>query len=226
MATAEDLIRIATSHLGEDGPENSCVSNGAARWLREAGIDYPSISYSAADVAQALGTNYGGPKTTDAYVTALATLAKRGEHGFTWVDADQAQLGDLLIWPDYDHVSVYVELTGGNYRSIGSGTPNGKVSTQPAASGGNPASYFIGAVRPPYVAAPAQPAPAPAPEPEPAPAPPPARTHTVVSGDTLWDIAGDELGDHTRWPEIYELNKGTIGGNPDLILPGQVLTLP
>lgn len=65
--------------------------------------------------------------------------------------------------------------------------------------------------------------PAPAPTPEPAPA---GNTYTVVEGDTLWDIAAAHLGDPNRYPEIYELNKGVIGDDPNLILPGQVLTLP
>lgn len=65
----------------------------------------------------------------------------------------------------------------------------------------------------------------PAPEPQAAPSPA-DRTHTVVPGDTLWDIAAAELGDATRWPEIYALNTETIGPDENLILPGQVLRLP
>ena len=53
-----------------------------------------------------------------------------------------------------------------------------------------------------------------------------AKTYTVVSGDTLWKIAQKTLGDGSRWREIYELNKGTVGSNPDLIYPGQVYNLP
>lgn len=67
--------------------------------------------------------------------------------------------------------------------------------------------------------------PTPAPTPDPAPSPS-GNTYTVVEGDTLWDIAESHLGDATRWPEIYALNAAVIGDNPDLILPGQVLTLP
>lgn len=66
-------------------------------------------------------------------------------------------------------------------------------------------------------------------EERPTPPPPPPeqkRTYTVVSGDCLWDIAAAQLGNPNRWPEIYELNKGVIGGNPNLIYPGQVYTLP
>ena len=53
-----------------------------------------------------------------------------------------------------------------------------------------------------------------------------SRTYRVRAGDTLWDIADDQLGDATSWPEIWERNAGDdMGGgrifdDPDLILPG------
>ncbi len=50
-------------------------------------------------------------------------------------------------------------------------------------------------------------------------------TYTVKKGDTLWDIAGVKLGDPYQWPKLYALNQDQIK-NPDLIHPGQVLTLP
>jgi LysM repeat protein len=50
------------------------------------------------------------------------------------------------------------------------------------------------------------------------------RTVVVVKGDTLWDIAERELGDATRWPELWSENQDQID-NPDLIFPGQVLTI-
>lgn len=49
--------------------------------------------------------------------------------------------------------------------------------------------------------------------------------YTVKSGDCLWNIAKKYLGDGSRYNEIYELNKDKIT-NPNLIYPGQVLTLP
>ena len=52
------------------------------------------------------------------------------------------------------------------------------------------------------------------------------RTYTVVSGDCLWNITKYYTGDGSRWPELYELNTGIVGSNPNLIYPGQVLTLP
>jgi len=51
-------------------------------------------------------------------------------------------------------------------------------------------------------------------------------TTTVQRGDTLSALAGRYLGDTARWREIYVLNRAVIGDDPDLILPGQLLTLP
>lgn len=50
-------------------------------------------------------------------------------------------------------------------------------------------------------------------------------TYTVKSGDCLWNIAKKQLGDGSRWKEIYELNKDKIT-NPNLIYADQALTMP
>ena len=50
-----------------------------------------------------------------------------------------------------------------------------------------------------------------------------ARTHTVVSGDTLFNIAKQYLGDGNRYPELAAAN-GIA--NPDHIEVGQVITIP
>jgi nucleoid-associated protein YgaU len=50
------------------------------------------------------------------------------------------------------------------------------------------------------------------------------RTYTVQSGDTLSGIAQQQLGDASRWPEIFLLNRSIR--HPDRISPGQVLILP
>jgi nucleoid-associated protein YgaU len=52
-----------------------------------------------------------------------------------------------------------------------------------------------------------------------------AATYTVVSGDSLSKIAKRHYGDAAKWKQIYEANRDMIK-NPDLIYPGQVLTLP
>ena len=56
--------------------------------------------------------------------------------------------------------------------------------------------------------------------------------YEVVPGDTLWDIAQSHLGDPFRWPEIYNLNKGSPQpdgralSDPHWIYPGWRFELP
>jgi nucleoid-associated protein YgaU len=47
-------------------------------------------------------------------------------------------------------------------------------------------------------------------------------TYTVVSGDTLSQIAAEH---GTTWQHLYQQNQNVIGGSPDDILPGQTLQL-
>jgi nucleoid-associated protein YgaU len=54
---------------------------------------------------------------------------------------------------------------------------------------------------------------------------PPARLYLVRRGDTLSGIAQRELGDASRWPEIFARNREVIS-DPDRIVPDQALILP
>lgn len=61
----------------------------------------------------------------------------------------------------------------------------------------------------------------------------PAQNVVVRHGDCLWDIArrflpagASDAAIAAAWPAWYETNRVTIGPDPDLILPGQVLTVP
>lgn len=71
--------------------------------------------------------------------------------------------------------------------------------------------------------------------------PPPDRTRshgqtdvvTVRAGDSLWALAAHELGDTATaddiaaaWPQWHRTNHAVIGDNPNLIRPGQHLTIP
>lgn len=52
------------------------------------------------------------------------------------------------------------------------------------------------------------------------------KTHTVVYGDCLWNIAKKYYGDGAKYTVIYNANKKIIGSNPNVIKVGQVLTIP
>lgn len=51
------------------------------------------------------------------------------------------------------------------------------------------------------------------------------RTYTVKSGDCLWNIAKQFYGNGAQYNKIYSANTDKIK-NPNLIYPGQVLTIP
>ena len=50
-------------------------------------------------------------------------------------------------------------------------------------------------------------------------------TYVVVAGDSLSKIAKRQYGDMNQWRRIYEANRDQIK-DPDLIHPGQKLTIP
>ena len=49
--------------------------------------------------------------------------------------------------------------------------------------------------------------------------------YEIASGDSLWKIAAEHLGDGNRYPEIFEANREVIQ-DPDLIFPGQKIRIP
>lgn len=50
-------------------------------------------------------------------------------------------------------------------------------------------------------------------------------THTVVRGDTLWDLADNYYNDPFQWRRIWEANRDKIN-DPNLIYPDQVFAIP
>jgi hypothetical protein len=57
-----------------------------------------------------------------------------------------------------------------------------------------------------------------------APSPEAAGSYTIKQGDTLWDISNIFLKDPFLWPFIWKANPSIT--NPDLIYPGNKLTIP
>lgn len=53
-----------------------------------------------------------------------------------------------------------------------------------------------------------------------------AVSYVVKKGDCLWSIAGNMMGDSTKWDAIYEKNKDVIGEDPGYIMPGMELEIP
>ncbi|MCA4132276.1 LysM peptidoglycan-binding domain-containing protein [Arthrobacter sp. M4] len=59
------------------------------------------------------------------------------------------------------------------------------------------------------------------------------RDVVVTAGDTLWNIAAEDLGPLAtdveiarEWPRWHDTNRGVIGDDPNLLRPGQVLHAP
>lgn len=52
------------------------------------------------------------------------------------------------------------------------------------------------------------------------------KTYTVKKGDCLYNISRQFYGNPNQWQKIYQANKNIIGGNPNLIYPGQTFTIP
>ncbi len=54
----------------------------------------------------------------------------------------------------------------------------------------------------------------------------PPHSHVVRTGESLWSIAEGQRWPGTRWQQIWSMNRAVIGGDPNLIRPGQRLRMP
>lgn len=110
MTTAQQYAQIGLSHLGEPGPDNTCLSNGVQRWAKEGGLPQ-------------LGNN-------TATVSVYRKAAK--DAGYYHTDIPNIQVGDVLDWAFLNgiigHVSVCTAVKGGMVTSVASGTSRGVIS--------------------------------------------------------------------------------------------------
>ncbi|WP_331732296.1 LysM peptidoglycan-binding domain-containing protein (plasmid) [Streptomyces avidinii] len=182
----------------------------------------------AATAVQTAGTSSAGAAQTAAAAEqdAWPTHTVTGDSELPWDLAEQ-YLGSGPRWKDIAALNPSVHQLAAGDQFLPKGTvirlPADANIAKPAAPAPAPAQAG------PETAAPAQqPAQAAPTDANPAAAP---ADHVVKSGENLWGIA-DEHGDPEDWPKIFEANKGKSlpgGGtfdNPDLIVPGQKLTLP
>lgn len=56
--------------------------------------------------------------------------------------------------------------------------------------------------------------------------PEPIKTYTVKSGDSLWKIAQEHLGNGTLYPKIIAANSSKLKDEKSVIHPGDVLVIP
>jgi cell wall-associated NlpC family hydrolase len=152
--------------------------------------------------------------------------------GMTHVPQSAMRPGDLILW-DFpgagaspNHVTMY--LGAGQTIEIHV-RPGNDVTISSVASRQRSGS-IVAVVRPEPNVNPAPPVSGkpkpPAPKPAPVPGNGTGTRYTVQPGDYLSKIAAKVYGDSRQWRKIYDANRSVIGGNPDLILPGQVLNLP
>ncbi|MET9324842.1 LysM peptidoglycan-binding domain-containing protein [Streptomyces sp. NPDC003038] len=182
----------------------------------------------AATAVQTAGTSSAATAQTAAAAEqdAWPTHTVTGDSELPWDLAEQ-YLGSGPRWKDIAALNPSIpELTAGDQflpKGVVIRLPADANITKPAAPASAPSQAA------PETAGPAQ---------QPAQAAPTdaklaadQAEHVVKPDENLWGIA-DEHGDPEDWPKIFEANKGKAlpgGGtfdNPDLIVPGQKLTLP
>lgn len=190
------------------------ISGEEINILKEAGLTDVSFELLLPQVSYPF-TN-GGAESASYYLSLFEQL-KTSKEPFQWILNRQKPNGDLFHYTNLtvsmenyeitDDASagfdVKVKINLKQYRTYGTKT----VTIQEATSSSETATATIQEASRSTTSAPQQ------------------STYTVVSGDSLWNIAKKYLGDGSRYTEIYELNKDKIT-NPNLIYPGQVLTLP
>lgn len=197
--------------------------NGAYRLVLQE--DGNLVLYAGGDAVWATGTN--GRNAVRAEVQDDGNFVLYTDGGEAVWASDTKGAKKVLLVLQNDRNLVLYSKEGPVWRS-GTETdepPQAPEPTKPAKPTEQPAAAPPAGAEVSHAAA-EEPAPAPveeAPAAPPPPPPPAPRTYTVVSGDTLWAIAERYYGDGSKYPQIAQASGIS---NPDLIHPGQVLTIP
>ncbi|EST18017.1 LysM peptidoglycan-binding domain-containing protein [Streptomyces roseochromogenus] len=173
---------------------------------------------SASSTAAASPTGRAAaPSLRDDRATAL-TEHTVGKDGTTWWDLAEQYLGDGLLYPDLQHLNPQLPTE----KILPPGTTVLVPASSPAAA--EHATEPDGVHTQLTADEPAQPSKGASTLAR--------REYTVKPDDNLTRIAQDQLGDAAKWTQLFEANKGEQQPyghhftNPDLIYPGQHLTLP
>ncbi|MFD7847490.1 LysM peptidoglycan-binding domain-containing protein [Nocardia sp. NPDC059764] len=154
------------------------------------------LSDPSGKVEWASGTN--GQGVVKAILQDDGNFVLYKEDGAAWSTETNGKSADRLVVQADRNVVLYGS-DGGSLWSSGTNTDNPLPAPEPVQAQAQAAAV------------------------EDVPPPPAAQTYTVEPGDTLWAIAERFYGDGNRYQEIA--NASGVD-NPDLIQPGQVLTIP
>lgn len=214
-------LGLQTLAVGQS-PNAALVNGTAIEWgvAIDTGERFLPVVYEATTLSRGLNVALGLDTVVSALDVSNACIAGPEPAYGVGVSADLGVGGGLVLWyvGTGEFVGFSVPLAGG---SLGGGVAGFTARTRLLAGEACAAQEIALGLRPPPEPAPV---PEPAPEPDVAAQPPPAQAQ-VRRGDTLWGIAALTLGDPRRYPEIFALNAPPLT-DPDLIRPGQVLTLP
>lgn len=198
--TLAELLRSGTDTAEKDDPSPGAPSSGAARGANVRGA---ATAQPATDTRTAMTPTQPGMQPAAASNAAKPALDGPGVRRHT------VERGDTL--------SVLAEIYYGSQKHV-----NVLLAANPQVK--DPGTLLIGTVLaiPPLPTA----SPATARVASPAPAVSGAGTYMVKEGDSFYGIAREVLGSSSRWRELYELNKATVGDDPGSLRVGHVLKLP
>lgn len=146
--------------------------------------------------------------------------------------------GSSIDWLSFGPARRAIDAVLAGYLMIGSMAPAGAVVESQSDAGAAGTSRQVEVVDPAYVPIPAGSDPGATPPVDETQAPTGVGAVVVAPGDSLWTIAADHLAEvlghvpddreiATYWREVVEVNRPQIrSGNPDLIFPGEEITLP
>lgn len=197
------------------------INEGEINILKMAGLSDISLTVLLPNVKYPFARYDGGYKSASFFIDKLERL-KTGRSSFQFIVSRVTPSGKVLFdtnikvsLEDYkiledakNGFDVTVEITLKQYKDYGTKTIEIKQPTP------KKTTVTVAQKRP-------------------ADNPPAQKTHTVIKGDSLWNIAQKYLGNGNRYPEIYTLNQSVIDGRNKgtgntkyTIYSGQVFKIP